>query len=149
MRRTHLSCLARAGVLALLLIGGQATAATYSVAQLHPAASDDNPGGAGKPLKTIGAAVKLVKPGDTVVIETGVYRESVKIETGGTAAAPITFQAAPMAQVTVTGAEPIADWTREEGAANIYSTSWPHEYTGWSSRRTQPRTGAQRRAFPG
>jgi hypothetical protein len=129
-----------AGTISLILplAGGQAAAAVYSVAQLHPAASDDNPGSTDQPFKTIGAAAKLVKPGDTVLIGTGVYREFVKIETSGTAAAPITFRAAPMARVELTGADQITDWRREEGTAEIFSTPWPYEYTGWSSRRTQP-----------
>jgi hypothetical protein len=133
-----LSRLAGTISLILLLAGGQAAAAVYSVAQLHPAASDDNPGSTDRPFKTIGAAAKLVKPGDTVLIGTGVYREFVKIETSGTAAAPITFRAAPMARVELTGADQITDWRREEGTAEIFSTPWPYEYTGWSSRRTQP-----------
>ena len=138
MRRDLLSHLFVAALLVLGLRGAQAVPAAYVVAQLHPAASDDNPGSADKPFKTIGAAVKNVKPGDTVVIETGVYREFVKIETSGTVKQPITFRAAPMARVEVTGAERLTDWRREEGTAEVFSSLWPYEYTGWSSRRTQP-----------
>ena len=50
--------------------------------------------------------MRAVQPGDTVLIKDGVDREFVKIETGGTAEQPIRFEAAPMAQVTVTGAMP-------------------------------------------
>lgn len=110
----------------------------YIVAQLHPAASDENPGTSDKPFKTISRAVKEVKPGDTVVIEDGVYRESVKITTSGTQAQPITYRAAPMANVTITGAIQITDWKREEGEASIFSTPWPYKYTGWAKGRTQP-----------
>jgi len=108
------------------------------VAQLHPAASDDGPGAADQPFKTIGRAVKEVAPGDTVLIEDGVYREAVKVTTSGAPEQPIRFEAAPMAQVIVTGAERITDWQREKGEANVFSTPWPYEYTGWAKRRTQP-----------
>jgi len=51
MRPTALAVGAALGILALLLVSRPATAATYVVAQLHPAASDGNPGGADKPFK--------------------------------------------------------------------------------------------------
>jgi hypothetical protein len=137
-------CLA-AGLAGLLQAADPAAAVDASaagrvlvVAQLHPDANDANPGTAERLFKTIARAAKEVQPGDMVLIEDGLYRESVKITTSGTAAQPISFQAAPMASVTVTGAERITDWQREEGEANIFSTQWPYEYTGWSKRRTQP-----------
>ncbi|NUQ61876.1 MAG: right-handed parallel beta-helix repeat-containing protein [Pirellulales bacterium] len=116
----------------------QGAGRTYVVARLHPAASDENPGTAEKPFKTITRAAEGLQAGDTVVIEDGLYRESVKITASGTRAHPITFQAAPMANVAITGAIQITDWKREEGEANIFSTEWPYEYTGWARRRTQP-----------
>ena len=125
-------------VLIPLLTGEGRAARELYVAQLHPSASDANPGTAEAPFLTIGRAVREVQPGDTVTIETGVYREAVRIETSGTPEQPIVFAAAPMAQVTVTGADQITDWQREPGDANVFSTAWPYEYTGWSSRRTQP-----------
>jgi hypothetical protein len=111
---------------------------TYVVAQLHPAASDGNPGTAEKPFKTISRAVTDVKPGDTVLIETGVYRETVTIAANGTADRPIVVTAAPAANVVVTGADPVTDWQREAGEANVYSTAWPHLFLGWSKRRAHP-----------
>ena len=111
---------------------------TYVVAQRHPAAGDENPGTREKPFKAISRAAKEVKPGDTVLIEDGVYRECVLIETSGAPGRPITFAAAPMANVTVTGADQITEWKREEGEENVFSTPWPYEYIGWAKRRAHP-----------
>src|SRR5215471_12232320 len=61
--------------------------------------SDGNPGTAGAPLKTIGAAVTLAETnnqnglGTKVIINPGTYREAVTIKGGPkTTSAPITFQ---------------------------------------------------------
>lgn len=116
--------------------GGSAT--TYLVAQLHPQAKDDNPGTAEAPLKTISAGVKLLQPGDTVLVETGVYRETVTIEQGGEAGKPITIQAAPMANVVISGADLLMALQREEGEDNVFSFEWPHVLLGWSQSRTHP-----------
>jgi len=118
--------LASLALLGATVASAQPAGRTIVVAQLHPAADDKNPGTADAPLKSIGAAVQLVQPGDTVLIQDGVYRELVKIEVSGTTEAPIRFEAAPMAQVTVTGAEQLTDWRREEGEENVFSTDWPY-----------------------
>lgn len=60
-------------------------------------------GSAAKPFCTIGAAAKKATAGYTVSVAAGTYRESVTVANSGTAAAPITFAAAPGATVTVTG----------------------------------------------
>lgn len=147
MRGLHVRYLCFGTLVALVLtIASSLMAATsdggktqaYVVAQSHPAASDDNPGTPTKPFKTISRAAKAVKPGDNVLIEDGVYRETVVVQTSGTKEAPIVFQAAPLANVVVTGAERITDWRREEGEENIYSTPWPHQYLGWTKRRAHP-----------
>jgi parallel beta-helix repeat protein len=113
-------------------------ARTHHVAQLHPAASDENTGTPDAPFQTISRAALAVQPGDTVIIDDGLYRERVVVDTSGAPDRPISFQAAPMAKVVVTGAERIAAWTREEGEDNVFSTDWPHEYLGWAERRAHP-----------
>jgi hypothetical protein len=55
------------------------------------------------PIKTISAAAAMVHPGDVVLIMPGVYHESVKMVTSGTAAQPITFEAAAPGTVTIDG----------------------------------------------
>ncbi len=111
---------------------------TYVVDQRSPVANDTNPGTAEAPFKTIGAAAKVVQPGDTVVIRSGVYRESVVIETNGTADKPIRFQPDVAANVVVTGADVLTDLTREPGEANVFSAPWPYVFIGWNKSRAHP-----------
>jgi hypothetical protein len=66
-----------------------------SLRTLHvsPTGSDTNPGtSAGAPLRTIQRAASLAQAGDLVLIQPGVYRESVSVPRSGTAAQPIVFR---------------------------------------------------------
>lgn len=89
--------------------------AVYYVDGQAETASDDNPGTEAEPWKTItraGSAAEL-KPGDTVLIKTGVYREHAKITVSGEEGRPITFAAAPNARVVIKGSEVVkGQWTR-------------------------------------
>jgi PKD repeat protein len=69
---------------------GWAFAATYYVAVTG---NDGNTGSADSPWRTIQRAANFMVPGDTVVVEPGVYPESVIVTVSGTPSAPITFQA--------------------------------------------------------
>ena len=92
-----------------------ALAATYFVDGQSPEASDDHPGTAEAPWKTVSraAAPKSSAPGDTVVIRAGVYREHVEVTVSGQPGRPITFTAAPGARVVLKGSEPVrGTWTR-------------------------------------
>ena len=84
-----------------------ATGHIYWVDGSAPAAADTNPGTEAKPWKTIARAgkAKELKPGDTVLIKAGVYRESVAITVSGEVGKPITFQPAPGALVVIKGSE--------------------------------------------
>jgi hypothetical protein len=53
------------------------------VDEKHPAASDENDGSPGQPLKTINAAAARAYPGTRVWIHGGVYRECVRPARGG------------------------------------------------------------------
>jgi hypothetical protein len=53
--------------------------------------SNSNPGTQPRPWRTISYAAKRVKPGDTVLVAPGTYRENVLILTGGNANARIEF----------------------------------------------------------
>lgn len=81
-------------------------------------------------FRTIGEAAQAVAPGDTVLIHTGVYRESVTVGTSGTAAKPIRFEAAPAANVVVTGADRLTGWQKEPGPDHVYSVAWPYTFIG-------------------
>ncbi|WP_091038253.1 right-handed parallel beta-helix repeat-containing protein [Glycomyces harbinensis] len=103
--------------------------------ELHVAksGSDTAVGTAEAPLLSIGAAAALAQPGDTVVVHEGVYREWVNPPRGGTADAPITYQAALGADglyepVTISGAEVIADW-RPHSAA-VWAATVPNTLFG-------------------
>jgi hypothetical protein len=80
-----------------------------------PAGDDAGPGSAERPFRSIGRAAELARPGDTVTVHAGVYREWVKPARGGTADQPITYRAADGDHVLITGAERVTDWTPEGG----------------------------------
>jgi len=90
-------------------------AATYHVAQMAEGASDSNPGTKEAPWKTISraTAAEELKPGDEVLIHSGVYRESVEVTVSGEPGKPITLAAAPGAWVVVKGSELVrGKWTK-------------------------------------
>lgn len=105
-----------------------ATAAQARTLVVNPAltnANDANPGSDTQPLRTISKAAALVQPGDVVTICAGIYREQVAIKQSGTREQPIRFEAAPGAQVVVTGADVLRGWTRDND--HSYSVDWPHQ----------------------
>ena len=60
---------------------------------VSPSGDDANPGTSpGAPLRTIQRAANLAQAGDLVLIQPGVYRESVSVPRSGTAARPIVFR---------------------------------------------------------
>ena len=96
-------------------------------------------GVAGEQFRSISAAARAAASGDTVVIHGGTYRESVKIERGGTATRPVRFVTATGAKVIVTGADVPEKIRREGGGARrVYSFAWPHRFIGWSKQFTHP-----------
>ena len=112
-----------------------AHAATFHVAPL-PLSSVANE----LQFRTISEAAKAVKAGDRVLIHSGLYREGVSIETSGTAALPIRFEAAPNANVVVSGADVMTNWRKEEntGGDNVFSTPWDHNFIPWNKTMTHP-----------
>jgi hypothetical protein len=89
-------------------------------------------------FRTIGDAARIVEPGDTVLIHTGVYRETVVIEGSGSARRPITFTAAPAANVMVTGADRVTGWTKAEGPHHIFFIPWTHVFIPDKPSRAHP-----------
>ena len=79
-------------------------------------------------LRTLAEAAQKVEPGDVVWIHDGIYRESVRIATSGTAEKPITFQAAPAEHVVITGADCLEALKKEDGPDNIFKRPWPHHF---------------------
>lgn len=84
---------------------------------VSPAGSDKNPGTAKEPFATIGRAAQAARPGDTVTVGAGTYREWVKPERGGLSdTRRITYQAAPGEKVVIKGSEQITGWQLLEGS---------------------------------
>jgi len=105
------------GLANLALIGTAISlfAATYEVAQRHAQASDDGPGLAEQPWKSIAHAAQQVQPGDIVLLRDGIYRERVVVKTSSTAEKPLRFEAATGAHVVLTGADRLTGWRKAEG----------------------------------
>ena len=60
-----------------------------------------------RPFKTIQKAADAARPGTTVLVKAGTYRESILLKHGGTANAPIILRAMPPGSAVVDGADPI------------------------------------------
>jgi hypothetical protein len=129
MLRFQMSASVLAAVAAVGLVGGSPlSAAEYVVDQRNPAASDEGPGSAAKPFKTISKAVAALQPGDRVLIKAGVYRENVVVKAAGTAEKPIVIEGAPGERAVISGGEELKGWkkvTKEEARGN---PNWEHIY---------------------
>ena len=73
--------------------------------------------------KTIQAAVNQLRPGDTLLVRGGIYRETVVFPRSGTAEEPITVKPYQTEKVVVSGCDPISGWTKYKG--NIWKASMP------------------------
>ena len=99
--------------------------------QLHVSVrgNDTWAGSRERPFRTIQRAAGLARPGDTVTVHEGIYREHVNPVRGGTDDRKrITYEAAPGEKVTISGAEQITDWNLVEGS--VYKTVLPNSFFG-------------------
>jgi hypothetical protein len=87
----------------------QASGHTYYVA---PSGSGSANGSEGSPFEHIEQCASVATAGDTCVIESGTYRETVTPSHSGTSGAPITFEAAPGAQVVIDGTDEVTGWSQ-------------------------------------
>ncbi|HEY7909444.1 MAG TPA: right-handed parallel beta-helix repeat-containing protein [Thermomicrobiales bacterium] len=97
-------------------------------------ADDANPGTADRPLKTVGKAATIAADKSLgsmnvrVIINPGVYRESVSLKIAGVRAnAAIHFQAKENGAATIAGSDVWTGW-QKQGAANIYTHPWPYTW---------------------
>lgn len=91
-------------------------------------ADDANSGTVREPLATINAAARRARPGDTVRVMPGVYREWVRPARGGTADAPIVYEAADPGSVVVKGSDVFRpSWTRHESFRGVWVGDLPAE----------------------
>lgn len=113
-------------LLLVCVVGAPTNAATYIVDR--NAAADNADGSPGRPFRSIGAAVKLVEPGDRVLIRPGVYSEAVDLRASGTKEQPITIEAERPGTVFIRGADPLSGWTRLEGEHPVYWAHWAVDF---------------------
>jgi len=84
-------------------VAGAAHGRTVVVNQSSPACSDENPGTAERPLKTIGRALQMAAAGDTIVVKAGRYAETVAPAKSGEEGKVIVLKAAEGEEVVVLG----------------------------------------------
>ena len=102
---------------------------------VHPTKGDDaKAGSADVPWRTIRHALKRLRPGDTLYLHGGVYREPVYIALAGRADAPITIRSAPGEQAIIDAALPEFFDSPAE-AWEAYPDGGPDEYR---SKRAYP-----------
>ncbi len=94
---------------------------TYVVNQRHPDANDDNPGTEDKPLLTINKAAQLVKPGERVLIYSGVYRETIRPLQGGlNDSKMISYESAPGEEVIIKGSRMLdTEWIQRRVKTDV------------------------------
>jgi hypothetical protein len=112
-RRRTLAFGTAAAALAAVTIAlpAPAEAAAGTTRYVSTTGSDGNPGTARHPFRTVQKCATTAMPGDTCVIASGTYRETVRPARDGTAAARITYRAAQGAHVVVDGSDPVTQWS--------------------------------------
>jgi alpha-N-arabinofuranosidase len=99
-----------------IMIGLMLMMSTISIAEEYHVSSRGNnagDGSAARPFKTIFAAARIARPGDTITVHEGVYREHVDPPRGGTSDAErITYRAARGERVSIKGSEVITGWEK-------------------------------------
>ncbi|SDX37931.1 CBM35 domain-containing protein [Paenibacillus sp. CF384] len=98
-------------------------------------ASDSNPGTSAEPFATIQKAASVAAAGDTVLIRSGTYRETVTPANSGAEGSPIVYQPDGDAVVTISGAD-AADggWSVYQG--NIYQKTISLPVNGYNDHMT-------------
>ena len=84
---------------------------------------DSDAGTLAEPFETIQHAANLARPGDTIYIRGGTYRETVTPARSGNALAEITFTAYQNETVIISGADELTGWTQYDGS--IYKATMP------------------------
>jgi hypothetical protein len=91
---------------------------------VSPSGSDANPGTLAAPKKTLGAAVSILNPGDTLNLRSGIYRETLTIPLSGTPGLPITITAYSNEVAVISGADVLTNsWSVYSN--QIYQTQMP------------------------
>ncbi|GHV28943.1 hypothetical protein AGMMS4952_13800 [Spirochaetia bacterium] len=95
------------------------TLTTYYVSAAN--GSDANTGDSDHPFKSISKAAELARPGNTVIVRAGVYRERVAPAWGGREDAPIIYRAETPGRVIIKGSDVYTGtW---ESSGSLYAAS--------------------------
>jgi hypothetical protein len=93
--------------------------------------SDSNAGTSSSPLKSIQAAVNKAnsnnqkKIGTKVIVNAGVYRETVSINpVSNQSTVPLTIQAAVTGTAVISGANTVSNWSTDPTYSSAYEASW-------------------------
>jgi Right handed beta helix region/Protein of unknown function (DUF1565) len=91
--------------------------------------SDNADGSESGPFRTINRAAALARPGDTVIVHSGEYREWVQPQRGGLSdRRRITYTAAPGEHVVIKGSEPVTGWDQLSG--DVWTVAVPNALFG-------------------
>lgn len=104
---------------AVAVAGLSATAAYATPSRTYYVATTGSDSAAGSkiaPFQHIQKCATIANPGDKCVIASGTYRETVKPAHSGTSNSPITFTAAPGADVVINGTDVVTGWAQTTGA---------------------------------
>ncbi|MEX1113799.1 MAG: right-handed parallel beta-helix repeat-containing protein [Akkermansiaceae bacterium] len=107
---------------AFFLLPINAWAGEYHVAENG---LDSHPGSLEQPFKTITKAASAARPGDTVLIRAGTYRETIIPKHSGEPGKPITFRNYPNEIVTVSGADLIDPNAWKTDGTGAYQATAP------------------------
>jgi len=139
---------------AVLAVAGPAAHSQANVVENEPSVlyvnaqtgSDSNSGSSSSPLKTIQAAVNKANSnnqksiGTKIVVNAGVYRESVNIDpVSGMTSAPLTVEAAQNGTAIIDASEVLSGWSADPQYSGAYLANWtPAQSTcalpsGWPS----------------
>jgi alpha-N-arabinofuranosidase len=84
---------------------------------------DSHEGSEQKPLRHINTAAQMARPGDTVRVHSGTYREKIHPLYGGISEAQrITYEAAEGEAVNILGSEVLSNWIKQ-GDSSIWSST--------------------------
>lgn len=99
-------------------------AAVRFVDPAHPAASDAGAGSAERPFRTLAGAIRKLRPGDTLKIAPGVYREALVFPETDWSGGTTLIEPAARGEVLIKGSDLVTGW-EPLGAGLYVKRPWP------------------------
>lgn len=112
-------------IVSIAMAQGAASPASFKYVATN--GNDANLGTKASPWNTISKAASSVKPGDTVLVMSGVYNESITLKTSGTKLLPIKFKGSP--NVILSGAPTVKGWTNCLPDKKIFCLDYAGNFT--------------------